>query len=206
MKNGKQTPVVILGVEGPGRSGYYAPEGYFHVRAHVGRLVRPEDDSFHRGNEFISPEMVNGMRVRDLVLSSQGDNKCAHLYGYEDAEYLGVHSAGLSDMELMVRTLRGVVKKMRRAQEVHGYARSYGQQVTRFAQALGAKRVYWRASDDGDGIVGGDDKVWLSCAVGEESIAVADRIADASVRRWGGWGGKPEASVVGVVESAGVES
>ena len=165
----KDKPVLVLNVRAPGRSGWADPEGFFHVEASVGRLVDERPDDAHNrscGLAFITPEIVAGFRVRDLVYTGQGDRRSADLYS-GSARYSQVYAAELFELEAMVKCLRLLSRRMTDMATKFGYAPDFVEQVMRFGHALGAERVFYRLADtrggSGASTHGADAWEWRAC-------------------------------------------
>ena len=98
-------------------------------------------------------QVVDG-KVRNLSTSGWDRHPAAQLetstYVWRDSgcswdvEYRDVYTVRLDDLEAMVKYLRKVTKALDRMQHDRGYAESFAEQVTRFAEAVGAKTFIWK--------------------------------------------------------------
>lgn len=111
---------------------------YYHVKAHpvifeTGEKIRnPSDD------------LVNGLYLHNLQVSSQGENarRDKGLYAFS-IEYTP-YAVRLRDAERMVKTLRIVTRQMSKLYDKWGEAITYGQYLARVADALGADVFVWK--------------------------------------------------------------
>jgi hypothetical protein len=122
---------------------------YYHLRARVVTKAREERDteSYPGGTR----DRYQGPKYDGLQAGCQGDQgsrkaegREGAVYGFGRLEYREVFSVDLGDAERMVKTLRALERKIAKLGEVRGYARSYGEFLGRFAEALGAKGMVFR--------------------------------------------------------------
>lgn len=85
-----------------------------------------------------------GCQTHASALVDHG-NDYAYAYGVEWAPGHGGYC--LENMEVGVKALRGVAKKLARFNEEDGYAKSVGQYFLRVAKACGFKEMVFRAKD-----------------------------------------------------------
>ena len=140
----KDEPVLFIHVKSPNAQGHN-PEGFWHVQASVSRMARLEDGLGENMSDFpyYSPEVVSGLYVRDLMLTSQGHKESPKLYGF-GFRYEQVHSVERRDAEIMGKTLKTLERKMDKLHENFGYTESFAEHILRFAQVIKAVRIVFR--------------------------------------------------------------
>jgi hypothetical protein len=162
---------------------------YYHVRASV---VTIGYDAYERrqvdqGETFSGVRydsvrntrgVVNGLWLKDLVVTSQGERKGnpRHLYGWE-VRYQNVFSVDAREAQLMAHTLKTIERRMAKLDEKYGRAATFGAYLARVAQAIGAEKFVHQ-----QGASGG----WSYSDSEQRKLSVADGInyVDWQVQKW----------------------
>lgn len=134
-------------------------DGYFHVRAYPvmlhteghGSIQNPRSDAYDLGQ-------FGGLYLSHLTADSQGDdrhydgrlNTERKLYGF-DVRYKNVYSVDTRTAVAMAKTLKRVDAKLSKLYEQRGHTESFGEYLTRFAEAVGAKTMVYKTSQDRSG-------------------------------------------------------
>ena len=133
-KRTKHPTKLSVSVVRPGQLSRFGSDGYFHVYV----SVVPD---YHRDHvPYGLYDDCNGLRLSNLALSVQGDNRADHLYGF-DVIYREVGQVNQREAAAMAKTLRLVSNRMSKLADKFGYpGDDLRKQVLHFADAVGAKR------------------------------------------------------------------
>lgn len=172
---------------------------YFHVYAAPVTINDPDAyrSGAERGDLIRNPSdrAVNGLHLNDLRIGCQGSGEQRrqedgrpHIYGWE-VEYHHPWSVDRERAEQMAKTLAVIERKLRALRERFGAPHTFGQFVTRVANAIGADTILrdrsqrgtsWYSEADFQQLSIGDGAEWID-RLCEEWAAEADPKKDASV-------------------------
>jgi hypothetical protein len=125
-------------------SSSFGTDRYLHVNASIVHLVWEDGRQHVRSpsSDFYSNPLAG---LADLGMRGQMSSYNGHT-DYEDfyamvPAYHNVHSAGLGQLEVMTKTLRGITRKMDAMNTADGDAIDTAQKLARFARAIGAAKT-----------------------------------------------------------------
>ena len=154
--------------------------GYFHLHATVCTDSREHSPTERDRYPYGTRDRYQGPLYSDLQASCQGDTSSQRsparegaVYGFGRLEYGQRHSTDLGEAERMVKTIKGLERKLQKLADVRGYARTYPEYIGRLAEALGAKGIVIERSQQSRDMTG-ERYEWLT--VGDGINRTANRI------------------------------